>query len=82
MTEQCKYVSKDAERKEWYCAITGKYCIAASDASGNIDPKGYMSESAKLCPAFNLEKSLAKSLQITNLDRQRLGLADKLDKIE
>ena len=80
MTEQCKYVSLVKDKGEWQCAITGRYCVGAVDAGGKIDSHhGYMAKAAQYCPAYNLEKDLAKSLQTANLDKQRSELEKKLE---
>ena len=81
MTEPCRYLSKNesAGLEEYNCILTGKYCVGAVNASGRIDRHGYMAEAAKLCPAYNIEKDLAKSLQTANLEKQKLELEKKLE---
>ena len=73
-----RYLPNGGASQEYGCIITGRTCVANVDANGKIDSHGYMNGAAKFCPAYNLQKGLAKSLQVDNIKNQKLELEAKI----
>lgn len=80
--EECKHFEEYDEHGRYVvkCVLTGNPCttVISENGSGGIDVGDYRNRAAIYCPAFNLEKTLAKKLQKIHLDKQMSELTDKL----
>jgi hypothetical protein len=78
MTEEnCKYF-----RTNNRCLLTGVYCVGrvyVYDSFLDRSEWEFQTEHLAYCPAFNIEKEIAKKIQKSHLDKQSQKLTDLLE---